>query len=165
MTIDILRRTGGWVIELAYPLKSRGGEITQIEIRRPTADAVIRWGKWEIPSTLALLAELCGLPEKVIRQLPNDDFDRVMFALINTVGPIIKGDIEAGNRPLASEEEQLPEAERGVPLPDPIDPRFPAVDGPVRRISKAPQQPSQPELEGGAAEMNMAAPATIAPVH
>ena len=128
MTIDILRKTGGWMVELQQPLMGRSGEITAVEIRRPTADVVIRWGKWQIESTLALMAELTGLPEKVIRQLPNDDFDRVLFALTNVVGPIIKADLETGARPLALEEEQLPEAERGVPPPDPLDPRFPAVE-------------------------------------
>lgn len=166
MTIDVLRRTGGWMVELQQPLKTRTGEVSAVEIRRPTADVVIRWGRYEIASTLALLAELCGLPEKVIRQLPNDDFERVVFALTNVVGPVIRADLEQGKRPLASEEEELPEEERGVPMADPIDPRFPAVDGPVRRLQPRPVAPAPTgasELAGGA-DMDLSVPQTIAPV-
>jgi hypothetical protein len=153
------------MVELQQPLRTRGGEVAEVEIRRPNADAMIRWARWDIPSSLALLAELCGLPEKVIRQLPLDDFERVMFAFRQVVGPAILQDIEDGKRPLASEEEELPEGEQGVPPPDPIDPRFPAVDGPVRRLQPKPVAPAPTaEADMAAADIDLSAPQTIAAV-
>jgi Phage tail assembly chaperone proteins, E, or 41 or 14 len=146
MTLDILRRTGGWCVELQYPLKHHSGDITSIEIRPPTADHVIRWGSYEIESMLALLSRLCDLPENLLRQLPTADFDRVMFAFMNVVGPSIKADIEGGKRSLATADAELPESER-VPVPDQKDPRFPAIDGPVVRLAEkkpAPPPEDQP---------------------
>jgi len=68
MTLDILRKTGGWCVELNQPLKlGPNKEITAIEIRPTTADQMIRWGQQRIPSTLALLSELCDVPEKVLQ--------------------------------------------------------------------------------------------------
>jgi hypothetical protein len=150
MTLDILRKTGGWCVELQQPLKSHTGDITAIEIRPPTADIVIRWGNYEIDSMLALLSRLCDLPERLLRQLPTADFDRVMFAFMNTVGATIKADIESGKRLLATPDEQMTEPEQLVPPPDPVDPRFPDPGGPVVRL-KPPVPPAD-------APMNLAPP-------
>jgi hypothetical protein len=138
-----------------------------VEIRPATADHIIRWAQWRIPSTLALLAELSDIPEKTLRQLTSSDFDRVMLAMINVLPPLIKADWEQGQRPMATPEEELPEAERGVPPPDPLDPRFPAAEGPVRRLQSQPLPPtttSPPEAETPP-EMNMVPPSVIQPVH
>ena len=143
MSLDILRKTGGWCVELQTPLKHHTGDVTAIEIRAPTADLVIRWGNYEISSMLALLSRLCDLPERLLRQLPQHDFDRVMFALINVVGPQIKADIEEGKRLLATPDEELPE-EQAIPVPDQIDPRFPAASGPVVRFTEK-KPPPPPE--------------------
>ena len=139
-------------------------EISQLEIRPTTADQMIRWGQGKIPSTLALLSELCDVPEKVLRQLPSGDFDRVMMALINIMPAVMKADFEQGHRPLATPEEDLPAQEQLVPAPDQIDPRFPAVDGPVVRMPPGPviQQPSKAD---DAAPMNMMPPNAARPVH
>lgn len=165
MTLDILRRTGGWCIELQQPLRlGPTKEITQIEIRPTTADHMIRWGQQRIPSTLALLAELTDVPERVLRQLPSHDFDRVMRALIVGIMPeVMKVDVEQGTRPLATPESEIPEQEAYVPPPDQIDPRFPAVDGPVVRMPPGPIiQPKPPEEP---APMNMMPPLAARPVH
>ena len=126
MTLDILRKSGGWCVELQQPLKHRTGDVTAVEIRSPTADLVIRWTAFEIPSMLAMLSRLCDLPEKLLRQLPQSDFDRVMFAFMQVVGPHIKAECESGSRMLATPEEELPESE-AMPVPDQVDPRFPAT--------------------------------------
>jgi hypothetical protein len=145
MTIDILRKTGGWCIELQQPLKRHGGDLTVIEIRKPTADIVIRWSSYGIVSVLALLSELCGLPEKTLRQLPSDDFDRVFFALLHTVPAVMKGEIEEGKRALATADEDLP-PDQQVPPPDPIDPRFPVAAGPVVRLTERKPPAEEPPM-------------------
>jgi len=156
MTLDILRKHGGWCVELQQPLKYRGDDVSAIELRRPTAEQTIRWSNWQIPSTLALLSELCGLPEKLIRQLPSDDFERVMFALTNVVPPWLKTDMDEGKRPLATPDEVLAEAEQAVVVPDQQDPRFPAVDGPVVRLREREPKPTPPPEK----PINLAPPAT-----
>jgi hypothetical protein len=157
MTIDILRRHGGWCIELQYPLHSHTGEITAIEIRRPTADVIIRWGDRQIHSTLGLLTELCGVPENVLRQLPSDDFDRVLFALLNILPGSLKSELQEGGRPLATPDELLPVSAQ-IPPPDQLDPRFPAVNGPVQRIPREP-------VANNSGGMNLSAPPATLPVH
>lgn len=173
MTLDILRRTGGWCVELQQPLKlGPGKEISQIEIRPMTADQTIRWAEERIPSTLALLSELCDVPEKAIRQLPQTEFDRVMMALTSVVSNTVKKSWEAGTRPLATPEEQVSpdEPELFVPAVDQIDPRFPAADGPVVRMGTAPLKPpprrgaDDDDDGGGGSGMDMSMPQTITAV-
>ena len=165
MTLDILRKTGGWCVELHQPLKfGPNHEIKQIEIRPPTADHTIRWAQAKIPSTLALLSELCDVPERVLRQLPMQDFDRVMLALAYVMPTVIKNDWEEGNRPMATPDEEMPVHEVHVPGPDQLDPRFPAADGPVVRYGAGPvMQKPPPEPEGSG--MNVSVPETTLPVH
>lgn len=162
MSIDILRRTGGWCVELRVPLVGHAGQIDAIEIRKATADVMIRWGRREFPSMLALLAHLCNQPESLLRQLDADDFDRVMFAFINVVPSTIKSEMQGGDSPIpmATPDDQLP-AESQIPVPDQQDPRFPAVSGPVVRFGKPPSPPTP--LEEEPPSMNLAPrPATEA---
>lgn len=168
MTLDILRRTGGWCVELAVPLRhGPGREIEQIEIRTATADQIIRWTQGQIPSLMSLLSELCGVSEMMLRQLSSGDFERVTMAMLSVIPSIIKESWERGERPLATPVEELPQ-ELSAPPPDQIDPRFPAADGPVRRLQKrepprapAPELPPEPPPEGG--ELNMGMPDMIRP--
>ena len=155
MTLDILRKTGGWCVELQFPLKHHAGEVTAIEIRPATADTLIRW-RDEIPSILALMSMQCDLPESVLRQLPAADFDRVMFAFINCMPPTIRTDLEQAVKPLATPLGELMESDR-VPAPDQLDPRFPATTGPVQRI---PKRPPEPEEDADVPPMNFDAPNT-----
>ena len=124
-----------------YPLKHQSGEIAAIEIRRPRADQVIRWSAYQISSVLALLSELCGLPERLLRQLPTHDFDRVMLALGQVLPASIKAEMDEGKRLLATPDEELP-PEKMTPVLDQQDPRFPAVAGPVVRLSE--KKPAAP---------------------
>lgn len=130
MTLDILRKTGGWCVELQQPLKTHAGEVTAIEIRSLTADHVIRWDNFEISSQLALLSELCGVSERSLRQLPATEFSRVMFAFNNMLPPTFN----TKDRLMATPDDQLPPEE--IPPPDQQDPRFPATSGPVVRLTE-----------------------------
>ncbi len=147
MTLDILRKTGGWCVELQQPLKSHTGDITAIEIRPLTGELIIRWTNFEIPSILALLSRMCDLPERLLRQLPQQDFDRVMTALMVAVGPNVKAECESGKRLLATPDDELPAPEQVVPPLDQRDPRFPDPGGPVVRLGeKKPPQSVDPPM-------------------
>ena len=125
-----MRRNGAWIVELITPIKDRTREITSVEINPPDFDTVIRWGRGEIPSTLALLAELSNLPEVLLRSLVYPDVDRIMTALVFVVPQIIKEDLENAAKPLAVPREDEGPVNEAV---DPIDPRYPKVPGPIQR--------------------------------
>jgi hypothetical protein len=141
MSLDILRRSGGWCVELVVPIKTAMDK--QI-------DHAIRWAEGRYASSLALLAEMCDVSENLLRELTTEDFDRVMLAYYNVVPQTIRRDFENGVRPLATPEEMQTPEER-IPVPDPIDPRFPKVEGPVTRANPptpAPPPPVKPAAEG-----------------
>lgn len=147
MSLDILRKSGGWCVELQLPLKTAAGkEISQIEIRRPRADNAIRWNERRYASTLALLSELCDVPENLLRELTTEDFDRVMLAFYNVVPKTIQTDFAGGMLPLATPEEESRAAPDWAPPPDQQDPRFPKVEGPVQRMPQ-PARPAPTPLE------------------
>jgi hypothetical protein len=132
MPSNTLKRDGSWVVELLMPIKdNQNRDINEITISSPGFEHVIRWGTQEIPSTLALLSELTGLPEKMLRTITYPDVDRVMLAFTAILPPAIKADFAKGARPFATAMDELPP---GPPLNDPIDPRYPRVDGPVQRM-------------------------------
>lgn len=150
----ILRKTGGWAVELISPIRDKNGtEIDTIEIRQLDFDLSIKWSRAEIPSFLALLAILSNIPEKVLRTLVYPDVDRVLLAFFNVLPPAIQGDFTKGVMPIATPLEELPEAERG-PLPDPIDPRFPRADGPVKRFPA-------PDMPDTGSDINLGAPGNV----
>lgn len=128
---DTMRRDGGWTVELITPVKDLG----VIEFKPVGFDQVIRWTQGDIPSTLALMSELSGVPETVLRSLTFPDVDRVMFAFSAILPPGVRADFEKGAKPLATPRAEL-EAREG-PLNDPVDPRFPLVDGQVQRFPPA----------------------------
>ena len=141
-----MRKTGGWCVELMYPLKHQSGEITAIEIRRPRADQVIRWREGTYVSILAFLSELSNVGERQLRQLDSEDFDRVIFAFMNSMPASVKDDLTATTKPLASPDDYL-EENKPAPAADPINPQFPAVDGPVVRFADVMPKSAPPPAE------------------
>jgi hypothetical protein len=126
MPLDILRRTGGWCVELAVPVKHGMQTIDAVEIRAPSIETVVRWGQGEFPSSMALLAELSGVPEMVLRQITYPDADRIIMALYSVMPQPLKNDFTNAVRPLATPPDQLPPEEPGTRPVDQTDPRFPA---------------------------------------
>jgi hypothetical protein len=146
MPLDILRRTGGWCVELIVPIKQGDRTIEQVEIKPPSIKTLTRWQRGQIPSTMALLSELCGISEALLVNITYPDADRVLLALFNIVPQAIKSDFTEGQRPLASMDEEEPVPEPGArPLAE-DDPRFPQHDGPVVPLSPPPppNMPPQP---------------------
>jgi hypothetical protein len=126
MAFDIMRRTGGWAVELATPIKHANQTIEVVEIRPLTIETMVRWSSGQFPSSLALLAELSGIPEMVLRQISYPDADRVMLALYNVVPQALKDDLTNGVRPMATPADAVPPEEPGARAVDQNDPRFPA---------------------------------------
>jgi hypothetical protein len=133
-----MKREGGWWIELRHPLRYNNQVVDVIKIRPMSMDDVIKYSDGRISSNVGLLAYLCGVPERALLEMNYaEDMDRVMSALINMM-PVVLRD-EYARRPQITPSDQLDheEAVSGVTaVNDPIDPRFPKVDGPVTRITK-----------------------------
>jgi len=133
-----IRNTGTWVVELNRPLSFRAQTVTQIEIKPPRWDQQIRLADQEITSMLGLLAEMCDLPEQLLRELTYPDVDRVMLAFHNCLPPIMRQQFEQGKYTLATPKEELEEPAE-VRVTDQSDPRFPQFEGPVRRFKEPPK--------------------------
>lgn len=131
-----MRNDGTFVVELYTSLKYQNRDIDHIIIQAPRYEHSIRWNRGEIPSGFALLAELCNLPERLLRQVANPDIDRITFALF-AQAKFAQTDVFEGKIPLATPDEQLPETEE-VKMVDQVDPRFPHFDGPIQRFPTPP---------------------------
>jgi hypothetical protein len=133
-----MRRDGQFIVELIHPLKRIDGDVTELVIHPLNFQQVIRWQSGEIESRLALVAEATRLPERLLRLLVYPDVNRVMFAFTYTLPVELRENFSNGERPLTTADEKLaeiPEEQVG----DQDDPRFPHVDGPVRKFPTPPQ--------------------------
>lgn len=146
-----LKRDGGWTVELMNPVAG----VEQLDIRPLNLEHTIRWARAEIPSVLALLEDLTGVKENILIQLNGPDIERVLMAFALMVPSSIKGDFDNGRRPLATPIEAMSDEQREeyvynkLDQNDPEDPRFPKVDGLVRRY-REPQQPVKQPSEQAA---------------
>jgi hypothetical protein len=143
MTIDILRKTGGWCVELMRQITYKGKTIDQIEIRSPDLSQVARWGRGEVPSSMAMLAELSDVPEVALLSLTYPDVDRILLAYFQTIPKSMQDDFSSGRISLVTPPELLPEDQGRAD--DPIDARFPKSDGPVTRFVQPTTASPQPK--------------------
>jgi hypothetical protein len=173
MALDILRRTGGWMVELMVPIKHGAKTIDAIEIRAPSIGLLTRWQRGDIASSMALLAELSDIPESILNTITYPDADRVLMALFNAVPKPIQTDFTNGTRPLATPPEEAPEP---VPGSRPLavdDARFPMHEGtlskpepvapaPASAPAPAPAAPAAPAVPHGGIGVSMdGAPPTM----
>lgn len=117
----------------------------------------MRFQSGEIEARLALVAESTHMPERLLRLLVYPDVHRVMFAFSYTMPVELRETFEG--RPLTTADEllaQIPEERVG----DQDDPRFPHVDGPVRKFPTPPQVnlPQKPARADEGSGFNIAAP-------
>jgi hypothetical protein len=163
MTLDILRKAGGWCVELAVPIKNGVRDVDAIEIKAPSIRTLTRWQRGEITSSMALLAELSGIPETALESITYPDADRVLLALFNVVPQPIRQDFSNGTRPLTTPVEEMGEPVPGTRPVAPDDPRFPKHDGPIiespiAAAAPSPAPISSPDDEENVKPLNFDAP-------
>jgi hypothetical protein len=128
-----MKRDGGVRVELSTPLKIAGKEVGHLDMGHVSLDQMIKWFEYRTPSTLALISDLCGIEEKHLRKLsasPGGDFNKMMTAFVQVAPTPIRKDFEEGKRPLATPADWVaPEPEIKEDEVDPIDNRFPLVEG------------------------------------
>lgn len=141
-----MRRNGGWTIELSTSIDG----VDKIELTPVSLDHTIRWARKEIPSVLALIAELSGVREATLKKLTGNDTDRIFLAFSCLASGTIKEDFSKGSRPLATPPELMAPEDQYAELDqnDEVDPRFPKVNEPIQRFVEpqtAPAPASEPE--------------------
>jgi hypothetical protein len=141
-----MRRDGSFIVELFTPLKYQGREVDHLVIAAPRYEHTARWNKGDIPSALALLAELTNLPERLLRQAVYPDMDRITVALFAQAKFLQADVVIEGKRPFATPDEELPDLAESGGLADQVDSRFPHVDGPIKRFAAPPKTEIPPHL-------------------
>lgn len=106
-------RRGGRRVELFIPIVHGGRTIPAIDIAPVKLDHVERWGTGKIAGSMALLAELAGLDQAVLREMTYPDVDRVLAAFMGMLPPAIRDSLDsvpqAPAAPMA--DDQPPDAE------------------------------------------------------
>jgi hypothetical protein len=93
---------GGFCVPLTVPITHAGITIDVINIAPPRLDHTMRWSEGKFATAVALLAELAGLDEGVLRAITYPDVDRVMGAFMLLLPPAISADINRGVAPVGS---------------------------------------------------------------
>ena len=138
MSVVTIKRDNTWAVELVTPLQGPNGEIAVLTVKPLSLDQIVRWGREEIPSQLSLLAEMSGVQERLLKMLIAPDIDRVLMAFSAVLPQSVLNSMRDRNAPLATPEEVLEPPAPGA-IPDQQDPRFPHVEGEIRRFPEPPQ--------------------------
>jgi hypothetical protein len=127
-------KTGGRTVHLLIPFEVMGKKIESITFAPVRFGHTMRWGDGDWKTSLALLVELAGVEEAVIRELRYPDADRVMEVFLGMLPADIREDVTNGRVPTKQEPPPPPEA----PVFHGDAPSQPATNG-----SAMPQQPLQ----------------------
>ena len=106
----IMDEMGGRTIKLFIPFEFNGKKIESITLAPMCFGHLLRWGTGDWKDSLALVVELAGVEEGVIRSLRYPDVNRVMEAFLAMMPTEIQQDIANGTIPqkqLATPEEAL----------------------------------------------------------
>jgi hypothetical protein len=107
-------KNGGRTIHLFIPFEYKNKKVETITLSAPCLGHALRWTEGDWSSAIALLVELAGVDEAIIRSLRYPDADRVMDQFLTMLPPDIRTDIADGRIPVKSgltgtPEEQLAE--------------------------------------------------------
>jgi len=123
-------KLGGRTVHLFIPFEYNGKRVDSITFSPFKLGHLMLWQERHWPSMIALMTELAGVDEAVLRELRYPDADRIMEAFMANVPVEVRDDIGQGIVPLMTtkEEPEEPEAPEepgdetprgpGVPMPD-----------------------------------------------
>jgi hypothetical protein len=107
-------KNGGRTIHLFIPFEHNKKKIESITLATPCFGHTLRWNDGDWPTSVALLVELAGVEEAIIRSLRYPDADRVMEQFLSMLPPEIRNDIAENRIPVkrsqGTPEQQLAEA-------------------------------------------------------
>jgi hypothetical protein len=139
----VSNKLGGRTVQLFIPFEHGGKTIFEIVLSPFRFGDTLRWGEGEFPTSLALLTELAGVDEAVIRDLRYPDVDRVMSAFIDMLPQDLRDDIANGRVPV--KRGQATPAEPATPTP----PAEPYDEGTVLASPGPITGPGEPLPEAG----------------
>jgi hypothetical protein len=125
-------KLGGRTVHLFIPFEYNGKRVDTITFAAFKFGHLLLWQERHWPNMIALMTELAGVDEAVLRELRYPDADRVMEAFMANIPQEVRDDIGGGMVPLMSRKEEPEEAEAphepgdederlqgpGAPLPD-----------------------------------------------
>lgn len=103
-----LNKDGGRTIQLFIPFEFNGRKIESVTLSPLRFGHVLGWNEGKWATTVALLTEMSGLEENVIRELRYPDADRVMESFMTMLTPEMRNDVESGRIPVKPIEELIP---------------------------------------------------------
>ncbi|MDB5177591.1 MAG: hypothetical protein JWN75_1259 [Candidatus Saccharibacteria bacterium] len=104
---------GKRVVGLYIPFSVEGVEVRDVSLGPFLFDHDLKWQEGKYQTSLALIVDLSGLSEKVLRQLRYPDVSRVMTEFMSLIPEHISNDIRAGAVPRPIEPEPGPDDEAG----------------------------------------------------
>jgi hypothetical protein len=121
-------KLGGRTVHLFIPFEYNGKKVDSITFAPFKFGHLLLWQDRHWPSMIALMTELAGVDEAVLRELRYPDADRVMEAFMANIPQEIRDDIGGGRVPLKTEPAPTEAAEEtdeeetalqgpGAPLP------------------------------------------------
>ena len=119
-------KLGGRTIELFIPFHHGGKLVERITLAPFRYGDTLRWGEGDFQTSFALLAELAGVDESVIREIRYPDANRVITAFISMLPQDIQEDIANGRipvkqtpaEPAGETEEEIVTNGSGAPVDD-----------------------------------------------
>ena len=107
-------KLGGRTVDLFIPFDHNGKKVERIALAAFRFGDTLRWTDGDFPTSLALLVELAGVDETVIRSLRYPDADRVMEAFLAQLPADLRDDIANGRIPAKQQENPAPPSEEKV---------------------------------------------------
>ena len=102
-------KNGGRTIHLFLPFEYNGKKVESIVISPMRFGHSLRWNEGDWKTAVALLTELAGVDEAVIRELRYPDVDRVMEAFLQMLPMEIRTDVSDGRIPVKQPQPEQPE--------------------------------------------------------
>lgn len=109
-------KLGGRSVHLLIPFDYNGKKVEQITLQPLRFGHVLLWQDGHWPNMIALMTELAGVDEALLRELRYPDADRVMEAFMATLTQEMRDDIAQGRVALKAEPEARVTNGSGAPV-------------------------------------------------
>lgn len=100
-----MKRDGGRTIQLFIPFEFNGQKYESVTLSPLRFGHVLGWNEGKWATTIALLVEMSGLEDNVLRELRYPDADRVMESFMTMLTPEMRNDVENGRIPIRPADE------------------------------------------------------------
>jgi len=92
-------KSGGRTVELFIPYEHMGKKVDKISFPAFRYGHTLRWNKGDWKTSFAMMVELSGMEEELLKELRYPDTDRVMSTFLDMLPLEIRNDIMEGRIP------------------------------------------------------------------